>query len=52
MQETLQDGELSATEIYNLAEEEGIKQKTLRNAKNKMGISVVKKNNKWYWKIV
>lgn len=52
LQETLQDGELSATEIYSLAEKEGIKQKTLRNAKNKMGVTVEKKNNKWYWKIV
>lgn len=51
LQEILQDGELPATEIYSMAEKEGIKQKTLRNAKNKMGVVVVKKNNKWYWKI-
>lgn len=50
--EVLADGEVAATEIYALAEQEGIKQKTLRNAKDKMGVNVIKTNNKWYWNLV
>ena len=47
----LEEGELPTTEVYNLAGQEGIKEKTLRKAKENLGALVIKKKNKWYWKL-
>lgn len=47
----LKNGKLTATEIYKQAEIEGIKVKTLRNAKDALGVMVTKINNKWYWEL-
>lgn len=43
LKEILADGETSAVEIYTLAEQEGIKQKTLRKAKDKLEVAVIKR---------
>ncbi|MFR4405878.1 MAG: AAA family ATPase [Anaerovoracaceae bacterium] len=51
LKEILADGETSAVEIYTLAEQEGIKQKTLRKAKDKLKVTVIKRKNKWYWNL-
>jgi len=49
LKETLVDGERAATEIYELADAEGIKRKTLQNAKSQMDIKSIRRNDKWYW---
>ena len=51
LREVLAEGELGAKEVYALAEQEGIKRKTLLNAKDKLGVLVTKKQNKWYWNL-
>lgn len=47
----LADGEKTATEIYELAEECDIKKRTLANAKTELQVTATRRNNKWYWSI-
>ena len=51
LRDVLAEGALSANEIFALAEQKGIKTKTLRNAKNNIGVKAQKKQNKWYWEV-
>ena len=47
----LSGGQMQQTAIMQLAEEKGISQKTLRNAKEALDIKSIRLNNQWYWKL-
>lgn len=47
----LTGGQIQQTAIMQLAEEKGISQKTLRNAKEALDIKSIRLNNQWYWKL-
>lgn len=47
----LAGGQMQQTAIMHLAEEKGISQKTLRNAKEALDIKSIRLNNQWYWKL-
>jgi hypothetical protein len=48
--EILADGEVESNEVYALAKERGIKNRTLERANSEVGArSVEKSNKKWYW---
>ncbi len=47
----LAGGQMQQTAIMQLAEEKGISQKTLRNAKEALDIKSIRLNNQWYWKL-
>lgn len=44
-------GQMPQTAIMELAEEKGIAEKTLRNAKEALGIISKRVNNQWYWSL-
>ena len=47
--EMLKDGRRSQKEIEEAAQEQGIRSKTLRNAKQEMNVGSEKVGNRWYW---
>lgn len=49
MNEILADGQKSFTEIDRLAQEKGIKKKTLWNAKKELNVDSVKVGSQWFW---
>lgn len=42
---------MQSSEIFNLAEEEGISKRTLENAKKELNIRAKKSSNSWYWEL-
>lgn len=42
---------VQSNEIFNLAEEQGISRRTLKNAKKELGIRAKRINNSWYWEL-
>ena len=42
---------MAQTKIAELAEEKGISNKTLRNAKKSLDIKASKIGNQWYWEL-
>lgn len=51
LENTLADGKMAQIEIKRLADEKGISEKTLRNAKVEVGIKSKKIGNQWYWEL-
>ena len=51
LENILADGQMAQTEIMQLAEEKGISQKTLRNAKEALNVKSKRLNNQWYWSL-
>ena len=49
LENTLADGQMPYTELLELAKQKGISEKTLRNAKDELGIKAKRANNQWYW---
>lgn len=49
LNEILADGQKSCTEIDRLAQEKGIKKKTLWNAKKELNVDSVKVGSQWFW---
>ena len=47
----LASGQVSQAEIMELAGHKGIAEKTLRNAKETLGIKSKRENNQWYWSL-
>lgn len=48
---SLSAGSKPAREILAAADREGIKKKTLRRAKDKLGVIVLKQGDTWYWRL-
>ena len=42
---------VSSNEIFDLADELGISERTMENAKKELGIKAKKLNNSWYWEL-
>ena len=51
LEKFLADGQMPQTEIMELAEKKGIAEKTLRNAKEELGVKSKRVNNQWYWSL-
>ena len=51
LEKLLVSGQMSQAEIMELAEQKGISEKTLRNAKEVLGIKSKRENNQWYWSL-
>ena len=51
LENLLADGKMPQTEIAQLADERGISNKTLRNAKKALDIKASKSGNQWYWEL-
>ena len=51
LRELLADGPHQASEIFSLAEDDGIAEKTLRRAKDDLGVEAYQERRKWYWKL-
>lgn len=51
LENLLADGQRAQTEIMQLAEEKGISQKTLRNAKEALNVKSKRLNKQWYWSL-
>ncbi len=51
LESLLSGGQMSQTEIMELAERKSIAEKTLRNAKEALGIKSKRENNQWYWSL-
>lgn len=51
LEKLLASGQMSQAEIMELAEQKGISEKTLRNAKEVLGIKSKRANNQWYWSL-
>mgnify|MGYP000434078826 CR=1 FL=1 len=49
LKKILSDGGMAQKKIEEEAEKCGIKSKTLRNAKQELGIDAVKRGNQWFW---
>jgi hypothetical protein len=47
----LKDGAVPTVEIMQMAEDEGISERTLHRAKSALGVVSVKCNGKWHWEI-
>lgn len=47
----LENGRMAQTEIAILADEQGIKRKTLQNAKEALSVKSIKIQNQWYWEL-
>jgi hypothetical protein len=45
----LKDGELSALEVFDKAEQQGISIRTLKRAKARLGVISMKETHVWYW---
>ncbi len=51
LEDTLSKGKMAQTKIAELAEEKGISNKTLRNAKKTLEVKASKIGNQWYWEL-
>ena len=51
LENTLANGQLPQTEIIELAKQKGIADRTLRTAKDDLGIKSKRQNNQWYWSL-
>ena len=51
LESLLSGGRMSQTEIMELAERRNIAEKTLRNAKETLGVKSKRENNQWYWSL-
>ncbi len=51
LESLLADGKMPQTKIAELADEKGISNKTLRNAKRALDIQAVKVGSQWYWEL-
>ena len=51
LENTLANGPLPQTEINELAKQKGIAVRTLRSAKDELGIKSKRANNQWYWSL-
>ncbi len=51
LENTLANGPLPQTEINELATKKGIAERTLRSAKDELGIKSKRANNQWYWSL-
>ena len=51
LENLLADGKMPQTKIAQLADERGISNKTLRNAKKALDIKASKCGNQWYWEL-
>ena len=51
LENLLADGKMPQTKIAQLADERGISNKTLRNAKKALDIKASKSGNQWYWEL-
>lgn len=51
LENTLSNGKMPQTKIAELAEKNGISNKTLRNAKKTLDIKASKIGNQWYWEL-
>ena len=49
LENILANGQMPYTELLELAKQKGISEKTLRNAKDELGIKAKRANNQWYW---
>ena len=50
LQELLADGPHRASEIYELAEDAGIAERTLKRAKGDLGVVSEKQGDGWWWR--
>lgn len=51
LEKLLADGKIPQTKIIELAKQKGIADRTLRNAKDELGIKSKRANNQWYWSL-
>ncbi len=51
LKDILSDGPVAQTDIQGQAQSRGIRPKTLRNAKDQLGIRSFKDGGKWFWKL-
>ncbi len=51
LENLLADGKMPQTKIAEFADERGISNKTLRNAKKALDIQAVKVGSQWYWEL-
>ena len=51
LENLLASGQVSQTEIMELAKQKSISEKTLRNAKDELRIKSKRVNNQWYWSL-
>lgn len=51
LENLLENGRMAQTEIAQLADEQGIKRKTLQNAKEALSVKSIKVQNQWYWEL-
>jgi hypothetical protein len=49
IRETLAFGKVKASEIFSLAEQEGISERTIKRAKPAVGVRTFKEGTEWYW---
>ena len=49
LENTLANGPLPQTEINEIATQKGIAERTLRNAKDELGVKSKRMKNQWYW---
>lgn len=47
--ETLAFGKVKASEVFSLAEQDGISARTVKRAKSRMGIRTFQEGREWYW---
>ncbi|MDR2978266.1 MAG: AAA family ATPase [Rickettsiales bacterium] len=47
--ETLQEGKITASELYEICKVAGIGSRTVESAKSMLGIKSIKHQGKWYW---
>jgi hypothetical protein len=51
IENTLRNGPIPAVDIMQMAEEQGISEKTLQRAKSALGVYSSKRNGRWYWEL-
>jgi len=51
IQSVLAHGPVLATDMFQMAEAQGISKKTLSRAKDALGIASIKRQDKWYWQV-
>lgn len=51
LENTLANGPLPQTELTELAKQQGIADRTLRTAKDELGVKSKRANNQWYWSL-
>jgi hypothetical protein len=42
---------VQSSEVFEMADEQGISKRTMENAKKELGIRAKKINNSWYWEL-